>query len=144
MTFMIILGAVAAVYIAILMFRLAAVALPLYAGIGTTLYLIDRDLGYLVPIIAGLVVGALVIGCGRALCAVLPPLYRFAVMLVFAIPAGFAGYQAARGLAGLGLAEGAMLETLGIVGALAAAAAAMRGLGARQDSSPREATIGAV
>ena len=52
MTFMIILGAVAAIYIAILMFRLASVALPLYAGIGTTLYLIDRDLGYLVPIIA--------------------------------------------------------------------------------------------
>ncbi|MBD3734196.1 MAG: hypothetical protein IE934_15970 [Sphingopyxis sp.] len=144
MTFMIILGAVAAVYIAILMFRLAAVALPLYAGIGTTLYLIDRDLGYLVPIIAGLVVGALIVGCGRALCAVLPPLYRFAVMLVFAIPAGFAGYQAARGFAGLGLADGAMLEALGFAGALVAAAAAMRGLGARQDSAPNEAAIGAV
>ena len=34
-TFIIILGAAAAIYIAMLMFRLAAVALPLYVGIGT-------------------------------------------------------------------------------------------------------------
>lgn len=144
MTLMIILGAVAAVNIALLMFRLAAVALPLYAGIGTTLYLMDRDLGYFVPILAGLVMGAFILLGGRALCSILPPLYRFAVVLVFAIPAGFAGYQAARGLAGLGLAESAMLEAIGMAGAFAAAAAAMRGLGARQGDSPQDATLGAA
>jgi hypothetical protein len=141
---MIILGAAAAIYIAMLMFRLAAVALPLYAGIGTSIYLAGRDFGYPASIAAGLLVGAFILLAGRALCAVLPPFYRTIVAAAFAVPAGFAGYQAAKGLAGLAISGGFTLEALGFAGALAAAAAAWRGLGAAQGNSARDGALGAA
>ena len=128
MTFIIILGAAAAIYIAMLMFRLAAVALTLYAGIGASIFLAGRDFGYPASIAAGLLVGALILFAGRSLCAALPPFYRTIVVAIFAGPAGFAGYQAAKGLAGLAIGEGITLEALGLAGALAAAVAAWRGL----------------
>ncbi|WP_282950295.1 MULTISPECIES: hypothetical protein [unclassified Sphingopyxis] len=142
MTFLIILGAAAAIYIAMLIFRLAAVALPLYAGIGTSIYLAGRDIGYPASIAAGLLVGALILVAGRALCAVLPPFYRAIVAAVFAVPAGFAGYQAAKGLAGLAIDGGYTLEALGLAGALAAAVAAWRGLGTAGGNSPRGGALG--
>ncbi|WP_411338860.1 hypothetical protein V6U71_12985 [Sphingopyxis sp. J-6] len=136
MTFIIILGAAAAIYIAVLMFRLAAVALPLYAGVGISIYLIGRDFGYPASIAAGLLVGVLILVAGRALCAVLPPFYRAIVAAAFSGPAGFAGYQAAKGLAGLAIGGGYTLEALGLAGALAAAVAAWRGLGTAERNPP--------
>lgn len=116
-TFMIILGAVAAVLIVMLLFRLAAMALPVYAGIGAGFWMLDRGLGYPMSIAAGLVVGAMILGLGRFLCSNLPALHRLPVALAFAVPAAFAGYQAATGLAGLAAEEGYILNWLGIVGA---------------------------
>lgn len=142
MTFIFLLGGAAAIYIAVLMFRLAAVALPLYAGIGISSYLIGRDFGYPASIAAGLLVGALILFAGRALCAVLPPFYRAIVAAVFAGPAGFAGYQAAKGLAGLAIGGGYALEVLGFAGALAAAVAAWRGLGIAERHRTRDGAIG--
>lgn len=142
MTFILLLGGAAAIYIAMLMFRLAAVALPLYAGIGISIYLIGRDFGYPASIAAGLLVGALILVAGRALCAVLPPFYRAIVAGAFAGPAGFAGYQAAKGLVGLAIGGGYALEVLGFTGALAAAVAAWRGLGTAERHRTRGGAIG--
>ncbi|MGQ2932552.1 hypothetical protein [Sphingopyxis sp.] len=142
MTFILLLGGAAAIYIAMLMFRLAAVALPLYAGIGISIYLIGRDFGYPASIAAGLLVGALILVAGRALCAVLPPFYRAIVAAVFAGPAGFAGYQAAKGLVGLAIGGGYALEVLGFTGALAAAVAAWRGLGTAERKRKRGGATG--
>ena len=128
MTFMIILGAVAAVFILMLLFRLAALALPVYAGIGAGFWMLERGSGYGVSIAAGLLVGAMILGAGRLLCSSLPPLYRLPVALAFAVPAAFAGYQAASGLAGLAVAEGLALTSLGIVGAALGAYGAWRSL----------------
>jgi hypothetical protein len=141
-TFILLLGGAAAIYIAMLMFRLAAVALPLYAGIGISIYLIGRDFGYPASIAAGLLVGALILVAGRALCAVLPPFYRAIVAAVFAGPAGFAGYQAAKGLVGLAIGGGYALEVLGFTGALAAAVAAWRGLGTAERKRKRGGATG--
>ncbi|MGB3846715.1 MAG: hypothetical protein WA940_12665 [Sphingopyxis sp.] len=142
MTFIIILGAAAAIYIAMLMFRLAAVALPLYAGTGTSIFLAGRGFGYPASITAGLLVGAFILVAGRSLCAVLPPLYRAIVAAMFAGPAGFAGYQAAKGLAGLAIGEGFTLEALGLAGALVAAVAAWRGLGTAERKLTCDGTLG--
>lgn len=144
MTFMIILGAAAAIYVAVLMFRLAAVALPLYAGIGISIYLVGRDFGYPASIAAGLLVGVSILAAGRALCAVLPPSYRTIVAAAFAIPASFAGYQAAKAMAGLAIGGGHMLEALGLTGALAAAVAAWRGLGTAGRDPADDGAIGAA
>lgn len=128
-TFMIILGAIAALYLIVLMFRLAAIALPLYAGLGAGLWMLDRGYGHAAAIAAGLFLGVFILVAGRLLGAILPPLFRGLVAFAFALPAGFAGYQAAKGLAGFALAEGALLEMLGLAGALTAAVAAWRSLG---------------
>lgn len=148
MTFMIILGVLAGLYLVVLMFRLASIALPFYAGIGAGFWLLDRHYGYGASIAAGLMVGILILFFGRLLCATLPPIFRGIVALAFALPAGFAGYQAAKGLAGLALAEGAFLELLGFVGAITAATAAWQSLGTRQEDraeteTPVEAASGA-
>lgn len=136
MTFMIILGGIAGLYLIVLMFRLAAIALPLYAGIGAGLWMLDRGFGYGASIVSGLLLGVLILLAGRFLCAALPPLWRGLVALLFALPAGFAGNQAAKGLGGLALSDGAVLECLAITGALITAVAAWRSLGASQGSRP--------
>lgn len=128
MTFMIILGAVAAVFIIMLLFRLAALALPVYAGIGAGFWMLERGSGYGMSIAAGLFTGAMILGLARILCSSLPPLYRLPVALAFTVPAAFAGYQAASGLAGLAAAEGHALSWLGIVGAAVGAFGALRSL----------------
>lgn len=133
MTFLIILGAAAGIYLILLMLRLASIALPLYAGIGAGLWMLDCGYTHLASIAAGFLFGAAILFTGRFLCAVLPPLYCGLVAFTFALPAGFAGYQAAQGIAGLALAEGAALEMFGSIGALTAAFAAWRNLG-----TPRE------
>lgn len=129
MTLMIILGAVAGLYLIALLFRLAAIALPIYAGIGAGFWLLDHGYGHGTSITAGLITAVLVLLLGRLLCATLPPIPRGTVALVFAVPAGFAGYQAARVLAELALTNDIILTLLGAAGAVAAAAAAGRSLG---------------
>ena len=135
MTLMI-LGAFAGLYLILLLFRLASIALPLFAGIGAGFWLLDRGFGYLPSIAGGLLLGIFILWAGRILCAILPPLYRGLVALAFAIPAGFAGYQAAKGIAGLALTDGAVLELLAIAGALTAAVAAWQSLGTSQGGIP--------
>jgi hypothetical protein len=136
---MIILGAVAAIFIVMLMFRLAALALPIYAGIGVGFWMLERGSGYGMSIASALLAGAVILGVGRFLCSALPPLYRLPVALAFAVPAAFAGYQAATGLAGLAIAEGIFLVWLGILGATVGAVGAWRSLAGQL---PPETTIG--
>ena len=128
MTFMIILGAVAAAFIVMLLFRLAALALPVYAAIGAGFWMLEHGSGYGLSIAAGLFIGAIILGLGRLLCSGLTPLYRLPVALAFAVPAAFAGYQAATGLAGLAVAEGHALDWFGIFGAAVGAFGAWRSL----------------
>ncbi len=144
MTFMIILGAAAAIYLALLMMRLASIALPLYAGIGAALFLAGHGFGYPASIAAGLLAGATIHVAGRMVFATMPPLFRPVVAMVFVIPAAFAGYQAVRGLAGLALTQGALLESTGAAGALVAGLAAWRRLGTRLDDPSDAGPAGAT
>ncbi len=143
-TFMIILGTAAGLYLIILMFRLASIALPLYAGIGAGLWMLGLGYGHITAIVAGLLLAIFILVTGRLLCAMLPPFYRGLVVLAFALPAGFAGYQAAKGLGGLALADSPALEWLGFLGALTAAVAAWRSLGTPNDDCPAPDAIRAV
>ena len=148
MTFLIILGGVAALYLGWLMFRLASLALPLYAGIGCTLALLDHGTGYALAIAGGFALGAaILLGGQQVLAMVRSPLLRAMVILLFAVPAGFAGYQGAGAMAALVVGKGAIHMSLSLIAALLTASAAARGLGAapqrRGDdarSSPRTAS----
>ncbi len=128
MTFMIILGAVAAVFILMLLLRLAALALPLYVATGAGLWMLETGAGYGIAIAAGFIGGAVVLATGRFLRTSLPPLFRLPVALSFVIPAALAGYQAATGLAALAIEGGGLSRWLGLVGAAVGASSAWRSL----------------
>lgn len=131
MTFLFILGGVAALYTGWLMFRLAALALPLYAGIGCTLALLDHGKGYGLAIAGGVALGAAMLLGGQQLLAMIRmPLLRALLLILFAVPAGFAGYQAANAIADLVIGKGPVRTALSLVAALLTASVAARGLGA--------------
>ncbi|WP_422060841.1 hypothetical protein [Sphingopyxis sp.] len=129
MTFMIILGAAAGVYQLWLMFRLATLALPVYVAIAAAFLLRDADYGYVSAIAAGLLAGAAIWFVANAFLAIArSPLLRLAIAALFAVPAGFAGYQLAYSVAELASADGAMLLGVSLAGAVATAAASWSSL----------------
>lgn len=130
MTLALILGGAVALYLIWLLFRLAAYALPVYSALGTGLYLLEHHHGYGTAIAGGLAVGVAVLLVGQFLMAFArSPLLRFLVALLFAVPAGAAGYQAARGLGGMMIDPGAGLTALSLFAAALTASSAWRGLG---------------
>lgn len=130
-TLMIILGGVAALYLIWLLFRVAAFALPVYAAAGVGLYLHTQGYGIAATLAAGFTTGLIVYLTGRALFAsIRSPVLRFLVALLFAAPAGFAGYQAMTGLTLMMIDDGLWVRCLSIAAGLTTASAAWRSLGA--------------
>lgn len=100
MTLMLILGAVAAFYGLLLLFRCATYALPLFAGLGLAFTLRDQGFGWMVILAVGLVAGVSVHALGRHLARGSAPLaVRLGVILTFVGAAAAAGFQAGAALA---------------------------------------------
>lgn len=128
-TLMIILGGVAALYLIWLLFRLAAFALPVYSAVGAGLFVHTQGYGTSAMLLVGFTTGLIVYLTGQAVfVSVRSPLLRFLVALLFAVPAGFAGYQAMTGLLGLMIEDGIWTSCLAIFAGLATASAAWRSL----------------
>src|SRR3546814_20499565 len=99
MTIFLILGAVAGLYVLALLFRLASYALPVYAGLTCAFLLLGHDVGYLGAILGGLAAGIATLLIGQGLIAFIrSPMLRAGIALLFAIPAGLAGFSAAHAL----------------------------------------------
>lgn len=131
MTFMLLLGATAGLYLVWLLFRLAAIALPCVAGVVVALQLLDRGFGHGTAIGAGFMAGLFLLFAGRHLYASGgSAVTRLLVALVFAIPAGIAGYHAMKGVSDLASAGSGVSAGLSLAGALVAATAALRSIGA--------------
>ncbi|MDZ3831921.1 MAG: hypothetical protein U0S50_08920 [Sphingopyxis sp.] len=130
MTFMLLLGAAAGLYLIWLLFRLAAIALPCVAGVVVALQLLDRGFGHGAAIGAGFAAGLILLLAGRHLYASGGSIVtRLLVALAFAIPAGIAGYHAMKGVSDLASAGGGASTFLSLAGAFVAAVAAIRSLG---------------
>ncbi|MDR6833913.1 MULTISPECIES: hypothetical protein [unclassified Sphingopyxis] len=100
MTLMLILGAVAAFYCLLLLFRCATYALPIFAGLGLAFTLRDQGFDWMVILAAGLLAGVSVHTLGRHLARGSAPLaVRLGVILIFVGAAAAAGYQAGAALA---------------------------------------------
>ncbi|MGH6633173.1 MAG: hypothetical protein ACREBX_13540 [Sphingopyxis sp.] len=139
MTLMIILGGFAALYMIALLFRLAVHALPIYVGVGAALFLHGQGYGLPAAIVAGFIAGLAAYLAGRVLHAsIRSPLLRLLLAVIFATPAGFAGYQAVAGLAGLLIDDGGWIRGLAIAGGLATATTAWRSLVGSRNSADRE------
>jgi hypothetical protein len=125
MTILLILGAVVGLYMLWLIFRLASLALPVYVAIGTGFALLRHEYGYPAAILAAFGAGIATLLIGQILIAFIrSPLLRLGIALLFAIPAAFAGYQAAHSLGSLATNSSSVLAILGSIAAIATAASA--------------------
>lgn len=126
MTIFLILGAVAGLYVLALLFRLASYALPVYAGLTCAFLLLGRDVGHLGAILGGLAAGIATLLIGQGLIAfVRSPMLRAGIALLFAIPAAFAGFQAAHA-GSLATDNSMLLAILGSIAAMATSLSAWR------------------
>ena len=117
MTIFLVLGLFAGLYLLWLLFRLAVYALPVAAGISVAFWMRDHDYGYLSAVLGGFAAGVAVLIVGQFLFTVIrSPIVRLAIALLFAIPAGIAGYHAVQGVIGLAIDPGVMLSTLSWIG----------------------------
>jgi len=127
MTFLLIFGAVAGLYMLALLFRLASYALPVYVGIGCAFLLLRHDFGHLAAIVGGLTAGIATLLLGQCLIAFIrSPMLRTGIALLFAIPAAIAGFQGAHALGSLATDNSALLAVLGSIAALATSISAWR------------------
>src|SRR5690606_35168683 len=121
-----------------LLFSLAVYALPVATGIGLAFWMHEQGHGIVSSALAGCAIGVAVLAAGRVLFAlVYSPIVRLGLALLFAIPAGVAGYQAVHGLGSLAMDPGVFLSILSWVGALAVAAAAWAKLAAFAIEAPQ-------
>lgn len=129
MTLMIILGIVAALYLALLLYRLAILALPISAGLIVASLLHDQGSGWTGAALAGLFAGCAAYLAGR-ICAsdgVQMPV-RVTVLLLFSSAAACAGYQLGSALAVLGGLEADWQRVFAVLTALATAHASWRNM----------------
>ncbi|MDB5575371.1 MAG: hypothetical protein JWR80_547 [Bradyrhizobium sp.] len=129
MIILLILGVVAGLYGLALLFTLATYALPLYAGISAMFWALAAGCGILAAVGTGFAVALGVWLFGQVVFATIhSPEIRFAVALLFAIPAAFAGYHAVSGIVGFALDPGWVRGILSWIGALVIGATALQRL----------------
>ncbi|MFC0687680.1 hypothetical protein [Novosphingobium clariflavum] len=144
MTIFLVLGLFAGLYLLWLLFRLAVYALPVATGISLAFWIRDHDYGYLAAILGGFAAGVAVLVVGQLLFTVIrSPIVRLAIALLFAIPAGIAGYHAVQGVIGFAIDPGMMLSTLSWIGGVTIAVTAWIRLASLEISQPAQAAAGA-
>lgn len=120
MTLMLILGAVAAFYSLLLLFRCATYALPVFAGLGLAFMLRDHGFSWLAIVVAGLLAGVSVHALGWHLARSSAPLaLRLGVILTFVGAAAATGFQAGTALAVLADLDPSTQRGISIVTAFA-------------------------
>ncbi|MBO9378080.1 hypothetical protein GG804_15010 [Sphingomonas histidinilytica] len=140
MTIFLVLGLFAGLYLLWLLFRLAVYALPVAAGISVAFWMRDHDYGYLAAALGGFAAGAVVLVVGQFLFTVIrSPIVRLAIALLFAIPAGIAGYHAVQGVIGFAIDPGMLLSTLSWIGGFIIAVTAWIRLTSLEISQPAQA-----
>ena len=99
-----------------LMFTLAVYALPFWIGLSAAFWLHTDDAGLLVAIIGGLAAAGLVAALGEIVFARVRSVpLRLAIGLVYAVPAGLAGFHMTKGVAALtGAGETAAIVLAGL------------------------------
>ncbi len=92
-----------------------------FVGVTAGMAAYDSGAGEIGAIFVGLIAGAFTLAAGQiAVAAFHSPLIRNAIALLFAVPAAIAGYDAALGLAQLGVPSGPWQRVFALIGAIAA------------------------
>jgi len=102
-----------------ILFNLAVYALPFAIGLTSGMYLYETGQGVFLSIIAGLFIGGFVAALGEfAFDRIRSIPIKLAIGLIYAIPAGIAGFHAAKGFAEFGSAGAVTITILSWLGAL--------------------------
>lgn len=115
----ILLAIAAMVFMAWLLFTLAIYALPFFVGLSVALWAHSTGAGVLGAAVFGFFAGVATLGAGQLLFAFArTPLVRFAIALLFAVPAAVAGFHAVHGIVGIGSSSEIWRDILGGLGAI--------------------------
>jgi hypothetical protein len=102
-----------------LLFSLAVYALPFCVGMTIGFAALHGGSGVVIAFGAGALAAGITLALGRiAFAAAHPPLIRAAIGLLYAIPAGFAGYHLSYGLTGISVTDEAWHAASALVGAV--------------------------
>jgi hypothetical protein len=102
-----------------LLFTLAVYALPFYAGLSAGLAAFHSGAGTFGALIVGVLAGGATLAIGQIVFRTArTPLVRAAVGLLYAVPAGVAGYYATLELARTGVPSEAWREAFAVAGAV--------------------------
>jgi hypothetical protein len=108
-----------------LLFILAVYALPSFAGLSAGLAAFHSGAGVIGALVVGVLTGGATLAIGQiAFATVRTPLIRVLIGLLYAVPAGIAGYHASLGLAEIGVPSEGWREAFAIVGAVLVGATA--------------------
>jgi hypothetical protein len=119
------------------LFTLAIYALPFFVGMTAGFYANEAGTGPLGAIGLGIVAAAFVLVIGQTIFSfVRTPILRIAVALMFAVPAGFAGYYATFGLSGLTMTSDVWRQVFAVIGAVVIGATAWAWLAASPPDGP--------
>lgn len=122
-----------------LIYRAAVYAVPFATGVWVGFAALHAGSGPLLAIAIGFVTGAIVFGIGQSVWdSSLPTMVRYAVALLFVVPAVWTGYGATRQIAELFGRANPWAIALSIIGAAAVGIAAFtRLVGASDSNEPR-------
>jgi hypothetical protein len=102
-----------------LIFTLIVYALPFVVGLAAGMGALHSGAGVIGALIVGVAVGAFTLFIGQvAFASVRPPILRAAIGLLYAIPAGIAGYHAVLGLSEIGVPSLLWREVFAWIGAV--------------------------
>ena len=108
-----------------LLFALAVHALPFVVSLIVGLAAFHSGAGVIGALVVGVLAGGATLAIGQiAFATVRTPLIRVLIGLIYAVPAGIAGYQASLGLAEIGVPSESWREAFAIAGAVLVSATA--------------------
>ena len=102
-----------------LLFTLAIYALPFFVGLTAAFAAFHSGAGVIGAFLIGCFAGGAALAFGQiAFATFRSPLVRWVIALIYAVPAGIAGYHATLGLAQIGVPSTAWQEVFALVGAV--------------------------
>ncbi len=139
--FLSVLGLGLMVYV---LFAAAVYALPFFVGLSVGMHLYESDAGVITAVVVGLLAGATTLVIGQIAFASIKSIpVKIVIGLLFAAPAGVAGYHAIKGLSEIGGASEGWTLAFAIIGGIVTAGTAwvrIAGLVGEHDDPALEAT----
>ncbi len=126
-----------------LVFTFAVYAVPAFVGLSVAMFAYQTGSGTVGAAVIGLLAGAVTLGFGQRLIAsARTSALRYFIAVLFAAPAGVAGFHAVYGVADMGVPDPTWRMLLAILGGAIVAATAWSRFGAPARQAPGGTSVG--